>query len=84
MTRPLTLPTLTRTRSYVGLRNDECDVAASAVELDARRAMCGATCPDTSQALLPELPGADYVQEAYRDRLDEICARHATPRVLHA
>lgn len=62
-------------RSYVGLRNDECDVAAAAVELDAGRATCGPSCPDPALAPLQDLPGADYTDEAYRDRLDSICAR---------
>ena len=60
-------------RSYVGLRNGECDVAAAAVELDPARATCTSSCPDTSVTLLPDLPGADYVQESYRARLSTIC-----------
>ena len=53
-----------RLRSYVGLRNGECDVAAAAVELDPARATCTASCPDTSVTPLPDLPGADYVHES--------------------
>ena len=60
-------------RSYIGLRNDECDVAASAVEYEAGRAACPTTCPDPSVTPLPDLPGADYTQASYRDRLDTIC-----------
>ena len=57
-------------RSYVGLRNDECDVAAAAVELEPGRASCPTSCPSQP---LPDLPGSDYELESYRDRLDTIC-----------
>ena len=71
---PQASATLTRLlRSYVGLRNGECDVAAAAVELDPSRAACTASCPDTSVSPLPDLPGADYVLASYRDRLSTIC-----------
>ena len=60
-------------RSYIGLRNDDCDVAAAAVEYEPGRATCSASCPDPAVTLLLDLPGADYVQASYRDRLDTIC-----------
>ena len=68
------LTRLPRGCSYVGLRNDECDVAAAAVELDPGRATCSQSCPDTSVTPLQDLPGSDYVLESYRDRLDTVCA----------
>jgi hypothetical protein len=60
-------------RSYIGLRNGDCDVAAAAVELDYNRATCGASCPDPSVTPLQDLPGADYALESYRARLNTIC-----------
>jgi hypothetical protein len=58
---------------YVGLRNGECDFAVSGVEMDPGRAICDVTCPDPSVLLLPELPAADYGQDAYLSRLENMC-----------
>ena len=43
---------------YVGLRNGDCDVAISAIELESKRAHCTPNCP--LPPLLPIYPGSDY------------------------
>ena len=58
---------------YVGLRNGECDFAASAIELDVSRATCGASCPDTLKHPIVELPASDYGTPQYLGRLEATC-----------
>lgn len=58
---------------YVGLRNGECDMAASAIELDAGRKRCGPDCPDTRSTPMTVLPAEDYSDYAYRGRQDHVC-----------
>ena len=60
---------------YVGLRNGEVDLVASAVEYDPDRATCTASaCPALSpSALIVEFPTSDYGQPAYLARQDQIC-----------
>jgi hypothetical protein len=58
---------------YVGLRNGECDFAVSGVEMDPGRAICDTSCPDPSVTPLPELSAADYGQDAYLSRLEQMC-----------
>ena len=70
------------TSFYVGLRNGNCDFAASGVELDPQRAACPASCPDPSNALIPVYPESDYVSQpvAYQLRLSQsiCCLEYST------
>ena len=58
---------------YVGLRNGECDMAASAIELDMSRKRCGPDCPDTRVAPMAVYPAEDYADYSYQSRQDHVC-----------
>jgi hypothetical protein len=70
------------TSFYVGLRNGNCDFAASGVELDPQRAACPTSCPDPSNALIPVYPEGDYISQpvAYQLRLSQsiCCLEYST------
>jgi hypothetical protein len=63
-----------RARRYVGLRNGDCHLAMSAVELDPDRASCTQDCLNTAVSPLPEYNSSDYEETFYESRLDDICA----------
>ena len=59
---------------YVGLRNGEVDLVATAIEFDPTRATCAAaSCPALNASGIVELPTSDYGQPAYLARQSQVC-----------